>query len=66
MSRVYDGGGDIIYTKLDLTYDELMGILNYQNNSKYYNVQPGKIRNIFQLAEDESAADTDGTYKKRS
>lgn len=66
LSRVYDGGGDIIYTKLDLTYDELMGILNYQNDSEYYNVQPGKIRNIFQLTEDESAADTDGTYEKRS
>lgn len=65
LSRVYDGGGVIIYTKLDLTYDELMDILNYKQDSEYYSVQPDKIRNIFQLADDETA-DTDRVYMKRS
>lgn len=59
LETVFDSDKDnIIYTKLNLTYDELISILKYENNSSFSYSELYSIRNAFQITQNETTDKT--------
>lgn len=59
LDTVFDSDkNDVIYTKLHcLTYDELLGILKYEDNPSFSNEELDNIRNIFRLVLEDASAE---------